>query len=132
MDGCEVVSMEQALAPCVDDATTVCLNEGRFRTEVVWRRPNDTEGDGLDSGLRTDDAGIFYFFAPENLEILIKVLNACGPPFDSYWVFYAATTNVEFGVVVTDTLRGKVKTYFNPLGMAAAPVQDTRAFATCP
>ena len=27
---------------------------------------------------------------------------------------------------------GKIKTYFNPLGKAALPVQDTNAFATCP
>ena len=49
-----------------------------------------------------------------------------------YWVFFAAGTNVEFTVTVTDTQTGTVKTYSNPLNTAAPPVQDTSAFATCP
>ena len=48
-------------------------------------------------------AGLFWFFNENNIEMLIKVLNACVPPFDRYWTFYAATTNVEFTVTVTDT-----------------------------
>jgi hypothetical protein len=60
---------------------------------------------------------------------------------DSYWVFFAATTNVEFTTRVTDTLTGFVKTYGksgetieynNPLGQPANAVTDTTAFATCP
>jgi hypothetical protein len=47
-------------------------------------------------------------------------------------VFFAATTNVELHLTVTDTQTGKIKTYFNPLGTAAPPIQDTSAFATCP
>jgi hypothetical protein len=64
--------------------------------------------------------------------MLVKVLNACSPPFNRYWVFYAATTNVQFTLTVTDTQSNKVKVYFNPLNQAAAPLQDTDAFATCP
>jgi hypothetical protein len=33
---------------------------------------------------------------------------------------------------VADTQSNKVKVYFNPLDQAAAPLQDTDAFATCP
>jgi hypothetical protein len=126
------VSNNQATAPCFDSASILCLNNSRFRVEIDHRRPNDLEGLGLDSGLRTDDSGILYFFDPANLEMLIKVLNSCAPPFNRYWVFFAATTNVEFHVTVTDTQSGQVRTYFNPLGKAALPVQDTQAFATCP
>ena len=54
------------------------------------------------------------------------------PPFNHYWVFFAATTNVEFTTTVTDTQSGKVKVYFNPLNTSAPPVQDVNAFATCP
>jgi len=64
--------------------------------------------------------------------MLVKVLDACATAFNSYWVFAAATTNVEFTLTVTDTQAGKVKTYFNPLGTPAPPIQDTAAFATCP
>jgi hypothetical protein len=63
--------------------------------------------------------------------MLVKVLNACGLN-QRYWVFYAATTNVEFTLTVTDTQTGKTKVYFNPINTPAPPVQDTSAFATCP
>ena len=64
--------------------------------------------------------------------MLVKVLNACIPPFDRYWFFYAATTNVEFTLTVTDTQADVIKSYRNPLGRPAPPIQDTQAFATCP
>jgi hypothetical protein len=37
----------------------------------------------------------------------------------------------DFTVTVTDTATGVVKQYVNPLGQAAAPVQDTFTFAGC-
>jgi hypothetical protein len=129
--GARLVSMAQATEPCVEDANVLCLNDGRFRVESRFRRPDDMEGQGTDANLRTDDAAVFWFFDPSNLELLIKVLDACGVN-GHYWVFASATTNVEVHLTVTDTQSGQVKTYFNPLGKAALPVQDTSAFATCP
>jgi hypothetical protein len=126
-----VVSAGQATAPCVETANVLCLNEGRFRIELRFRRPNDQEGLGTDSGLRTDDSAVLWFFNAENLELLIKVLDACLVN-NHFWVFFAATTNVELHLTVTDTQTGQIRTYFNPLGKAALPVQDTSAFATCP
>jgi plastocyanin len=118
--------------PCVADANTLCLNNGRFKVAVAWRT-GDGPGQGTVVPLPSaPDSGLFYFFAPSNIEMLIKVLNACVPPFNHYWVFFAATTNVEFGVVVTDTQNGQTRAYFNPLNRSAPPVQDVDAFATCP
>ena len=51
---------------------------------------------------------------------------------DHFWVFCGGTTNVEFTLTVTDTQTSQTKSYFNPLGMPAAPITDTSAFATCP
>jgi hypothetical protein len=62
---------------------------------------------------------------------LVKVLDACGLN-SNFWVFYAATTNVQFALTVTDTQNGTVKTYMNAQGHAATPIQDTSAFSTCP
>ncbi len=129
--GARVVSMAQATAPCVDSANVLCLNFGRFRTELRFRQPDDQEGLGTDSGLRTDDSATLWFFNADNLEMLVKVLDACIVN-NHYWVFFAATTNVEFAMTVTDTQAGKVRTYFNPLNRPAPPIQDTSAFATCP
>jgi hypothetical protein len=128
--GARVVSMAQATAQCVNSASVICLNNGRFRIELRWRKLNDEEGLGMDSGLRTSDSAVLWFFNAANLEMLIKVINACA--FNNYfWVFFAATTDVEFTLTVTDTFTGEINTYFNPLKMAALPVQHTVAFKTC-
>jgi plastocyanin len=119
--------------PCVASATALCLNNGRFKAVIGWHAQNDTSGQGAAVPLpAAPDSGLFYFFSPTNIEMLIKVLNACVAPFNRYWVYFAATTNVELGVVVTDTQTGKTVAYFNPLNRAALPVQDNNAFATCP
>ncbi|HSS76559.1 MAG TPA: Calx-beta domain-containing protein, partial [Thermoanaerobaculia bacterium] len=117
--------------PCVAGPTTLCIGN-RFKAEVGWRTAADT---GLGQAVplaSAPNSGLFYFFGADNIEMLIKVLNACVPPFNHFWVFFAATTNVEFTTTVTDTQSGKVKVYFNPLNTSAPPVQDVNAFATCP
>jgi hypothetical protein len=130
--GVHVVSNAQAFAPCFNTDTVICLNGDRFRFELDFRRNNDNEGLGRFSGLRTDDSAVLWFFDAQNLEMLVKVLDRCVGATPRYWVFFAATTNVELHMTVTDTFAGKVKTYFNPLNTAAPPVQDVDAFATCP
>ncbi|HSS48069.1 MAG TPA: Calx-beta domain-containing protein [Thermoanaerobaculia bacterium] len=117
--------------PCVAGPTTQCINN-RFKIEIGWRTATDS-GQGQTVPLASaPSSGLFYFFGADNIEMLIKVINACVPPFNHYWVFFAATTNVEFTTTVTDTQSGKVKVYFNPLNTSAPPVQDVNAFATCP
>ena len=117
-----------------DCATTtrLCLGEGnRFIAEVTWRDFEGQEGVGRSLAYQTSDSGIFYFFAESNWELMVKVLDACS--FNGrFWVFSAATTNVEYTLKVTDTQTGDVTSYFNPLGTAASAVTDTDAFATCP
>ena len=119
-------------APCVPDATTLCMNNGRFSASGTFRTAAGQTGAFMAVPVASaPDSGLFWFFAPSNLEMLIKVLNGCGLN-SRYWVFFSAGTNVEFTVTVTDTQTGAVRTYSNPLNTAAAPVQDTSAFATCP
>lgn len=119
------------VAPCVADAQTSCLGSGRFKVKVLWRASGGVQTPANVAPAGSDDAGILYFDNPSNWELLLKVLNACGIN-SRYWVFYAATTNLELLITVTDTATGAVKFYFNPLNTAAPPVQDTSAFATCP
>lgn len=120
-------------APCVAGPSTLCLGDGgRFKVEVAWATATDSGMGNAVTVPSAPDSGLFYFFNPGNIEMLVKVLNACSPPFNRYWVFFAATTNVRFTLTVTDTQKNNVKVYFNPLNQAAAPLQDTDAFATCP
>ena len=79
----------------------------------------------------TRDSGLFYFFEPDNIEMLVKVLDGCAIN-GSFWVFYAATTDVGFELTVEDLVAGTSRVYTNPVGLPAAPVLDTEAFATCP
>lgn len=119
-------------AVCVPDATTLCMNNGRFKATGVFRTAAGQTGPFMATFVPSaPDSGLFWFFSPSNLEMLIKVLNGCGVN-SRYWVFFSAGTNVEFTVNVTDTQTGAVKTYSNPLNTAAPPVQDTSAFAVCP
>ena len=82
-------------------------------------------------GTSSPDSGLFWFFSPNNWEMLVKVLDGCRSN-GHYWVFAAATTNVEYTLRVTDTDNGVSKQYFNPLGQASPAITDTSAFATCP
>jgi plastocyanin len=115
---------------CTADANTLCLG-GRFKVTVSWVT-SAAKGVGTTVPLPSNpDSGLFYFFAPNSIEMLIKVLNGCSLT-NSYWIFFAATTNVQFTVTVVDMSTGKSKFYLNPLNQAAVPVQDTMGLATCP
>lgn len=112
------------------DSAAVFLQGDRFRVEVEWGDFEGQVGAGR-LGERTPDSAVLYFFAPENWEMLVKVIDACDYN-GHFWVFFAATTNVEFTLEVTDTASGLQKEYSNPLGNPADAVTDTTAFATCP
>ncbi len=115
---------------CESDSNTHCLNDNRFQVEVSWVNFQAGTGSGQVIDL-TDQSGLFWFFNPDNVEMLVKVLDAC--TFNNrFWVFAAATTNVEYTLTVTDTQNGMEKIYENPLGTASPAITDTSAFATCP
>jgi plastocyanin len=128
-----VVDDEQTPADCTPDTQTLCLGEnGRFKVEVSFSDFEGNDGVGKTFDIGKQDSGLIFFFNENNIEMLIKVNNACVDPFNTYWVFFAATTNLEFLVTVTDTVANVSKEYPNELGHAAEPVLDINAFATCP
>ena len=117
-------------AACTPQADALCLSGGRFRVTTAWRAADGRSGVGNAVTL-TPDTGYFWFFDPQNVEMIVKVLNACGVN-QRFWTFAGGLTNVEVTMTVEDTNTGAVRTYRNPQGTAFAPVQDTGAFATCP
>ncbi len=114
-------------------APPLILHGGRF-----WVTLDLANGPPFGVGqpeLLSDRSGTFWFFNPNNVEMLLKVLNACVEPFNRYWVFYAATTNLGFIVTVVDREAsgiGRIREYAHQGGQPARPVADTNAFATCP
>ena len=116
---------------CQPDETTLCLPQGeRFQATIDWRDFTGSTGSGQVS-TRFNDGGVFYFFNPANTDLVVRLLDRCKFN-DHFWVFAAATTNVEYTLTVTDTHTSETKSYFNPLGMPGEPILDTSAFATCP
>ena len=119
------------IGTCVPGSTVLCLANGRFAVEATWQT---AQGDGgaAQAEPLTADTGTFWFFQSENVELLVKVLDACVPPHDRFWVFAAGLTNLEVTLRVTDTASGRIHEYRNPRGQAFIPVQDTSTFDTCP
>ena len=118
------------IGSCVPDATTLCLMENdRFKVEIDWSTgPSGGPGQILSSGA---NSGLFYFFDPDNWEILVSVLNGCQFN-DHFWVFAAGATDLGWELTVEDTVTGENRVWDNPLGAPAAAITDTQAFATCP
>lgn len=123
--------------PCVAGTNTLCVsnntNDKRFEVKVQYGTGgplNNATAVGLGS-IGVNRGGIFYFSNSSNPELLIKVLNACTVN-NRFWIYYAATTDLEMRITVRDTKDGSTKTYTNPRGTPAPPITDTNAFATCP
>jgi hypothetical protein len=114
---------------CVPGPTRLCLAGGRFAVEMDWATAS-ASGTGQAVAL-TPDTGTFWFFGAANVEVVVKVLDACAG-FDRFWVFAAGLTNVEVEWTVRDTVTAAERTYRNARGTPFAPLQDTGAFATCP
>jgi len=124
---CQEISQPSA---CVEDATTLCLNEDRFRVTASYRTASGGIGSGRAVEL-TDDTGYLWFFDRDNVEVVTKVLDACSFA-DRFWVFAAGLTNVEVDLAVVDTRTGAFTGYRNALNEAFKPIQDTDGLPTCP
>jgi pre-peptidase len=116
-----------ASAVCLPDATTLCLNAGRFQVRVLFNAPTLGIVNGSAQAVPlTSDTGYLWFFSSNNVELVIKVVD--GRAFNQYfWVFYGALSDVEYTITVTDSETGAVKTYHNIPGTLAS-VADVAAF----
>jgi hypothetical protein len=116
-------------AQCSPGDGDLCLNEQRFTVTVDFEDFDANNGTGQPS-LLTNDSGTFWFFSPDNIEVVVKVLDAC-ESFGRYWVFAAGLTNTEVSLRVDDTWSGATKTYFNTRSQPFQTITDTAAFDTC-
>ncbi len=112
---------------CVRGPDHLCLLDGRLRVEVGWidRHGSGQEGEGR-AVVLSEESGYFWFFAPENLEMVVKALDGRGV--NGYlWFFFGVLTDLEYSITVTDTVTGKVRIYNNPPGSLCG-VADILAF----
>lgn len=113
-----VLSATEASA-CTPSAGALCLG-GRFKVQL--------SGPGITVTAipNTADTGNFWFFTPNNIDVVVKVLD--GRAFNGkFWVFVGSLSNVGYTVTVTDTANGAVRTYTNPQGTIGS-IADTAAF----
>ncbi|HEY6140993.1 MAG TPA: hypothetical protein VI670_24825 [Thermoanaerobaculia bacterium] len=115
---------------CTANSTTLCLNNNRFAVTAAWKTTGGQTGNGTATPI-TSDTGYFTFFSATNVEVVVKVLDACGLN-QRYWVFAGGLTDVNVTLTVKDTKSGTTRTYTNPLGVAFQPIQDTNALPVCP
>lgn len=123
--GSTAIGREAAMTGCTPDGETLCLTKGRFEVGVEWTDFGGGSGAGRTVTI-SEDTGAFWFFDEDNLEVVIKVLDARAIN-DQFWVFYGALSNVAYRITIRDTVSGAVRTYDNPLGNFAS-VGDTSAF----
>lgn len=114
------------------DMDGYAVQRERFCVLADWATDQGTSGTAHRVPFRSDDSVLFWFFAPGNWELQTKVLDGCAVN-GHYWVFYAATTDVEFELEVFG--RGSnfanpslQRTYRNEQGHRADAVTDTAAF----
>ncbi len=107
----------------------LCLREDRFELQVHWKN-NDRAGDhGIGRSVPVEvsnESGLFWFFNPDNIELLVKVLDGRMIN-DSHWVFFAALSDVEYWITVRDVVGGARRTYHNTQGRICGQ-NDTGAF----
>jgi hypothetical protein len=99
-----------------------------FRVTVAWR--DGRGGSGVGTPIAFDGAsGRFWFFQPDNPELLVKVIDACEEPFGRFWFFAAGLTDVEVEIRVKGpAIFEDEKVYTSPAGTPFAPIQDTAGF----
>jgi hypothetical protein len=112
---------------CAPGAAHLCLGGGRFRVEVDQRNPYPPLGEGIGRAVPlTADTGAFWFFHPDNLELMLKVLDGRVVN-DHWWVFSAGLSTVEHWIMVFDGATGEQALSHNrPFELASRA--DTAAF----
>ena len=88
--------------PCDRDAQTACLLDGRFEVKVRMKNfaapPVPYPGaiqTYMGASSETNQSASFYSFNEGNVEVFLKMVDACAAPNHAFWLFAAgATTEV--------------------------------------
>ena len=118
---------EPPAGDCVADAETFCFQNSRFAVEMDWWTSDGRSGPGKAAADGANDSGMFWFFNPDNWEVLIKVLDGCALN-DHVWVFAASATDLGYSIRVTDTMTRVFREYRKEDGLPADAITDSRAF----
>jgi len=112
---------------CGTGRFSLCLAGERFYVTAYSRNPSGGPLNSAGTAPFTADSGSFWFFDPVNLELNVKILDACTVN-NKFWVFAAGTTTLEVQLHILDTVTGAIKEYENPAGQPFATIADVAAF----
>jgi hypothetical protein len=122
------------VGPCVEDAQTTCLVNGRFEVKLNWQTASGTgPGQVMSFGgqrAESDESAFFWFFSPSNFELGLKILDACAVN-QKFWVFISGLTNQGWTAHLRDSQTGVTRTYSNALNNLTKTTADTAALS-CP
>lgn len=104
--------------PCPAAPDLACTGEGRFRWLAGWRDFADRQGVGQASDA-IPGAAAFWFFAPENLELVGKTFDGAAVNGFS-WTYLAGLSNLETSLTIFDVATGAHADYASPLGRFAS------------
>lgn len=96
--GTQVIT-ERSFTVAAPDAS-VFLDGGRFELELEWRDHEGEEHTAAAEAL-TDLSGKFWFFHPENIELVVKVLDGRAVN-GAFWLFAASMTDLGYTLTITD------------------------------
>ena len=129
-DECDTTFGDGGEAACsqIFQGTELLLHDGRFRVTARWATPLES---GFGDAVRlTKDSGYFTFFDEANIELVVKVLDACVIN-QRFWVSVAGLTDVEVDVVVVDTVTGATWRYSNDMKNIFDTTIDVGALVVC-
>ena len=114
---------------CVPSFSRACLQHRRFAIDVTYDATIFGGGAGAATPqVESDESLKFSFFQPENLELLLKIVDGCSYN-GHFWVYFSGLTNAGVSLRITDMISGAVFDADNPAGTALAPVFDIEALS---
>ena len=121
----QIDPVDLASSACAASETALCLQSARYEVRANWQA-GEQEGEAIGMP-RTPDTGMFWFFNPDNVELIVKVLDGCALN-GHRWVLMGGLTDVAVDISVTDTESEETKMYGSPAGSPFRTMFDVTAF----
>jgi len=112
-------------------ANVLPLLGGRFEVSVDFTNQYNDDAPGVGTPIvGTSKSGYFWFFRPDNLELVVKMIDA-RPVTGNFWVFWGGLSDVKYNIHIRDTQTENEWTYSNPAGSICGGA-DLEAFNDVP
>ena len=103
-------------APCLATPDRLCLLNGGFEVEALWRDFQGRGGRGTGHFI-SQSAGSFGFVEVGGAEVMVKLVDACAAAgLAETWAYVAGVTNLETTVSLRDTRSGERYEWQSALG----------------